>query len=356
MKFDDRMGIMYDTLFYGVIYFNQAKVKDLFENIYSSTEDFFQYFDKVKKDIPDIPTLLYPFFFTDCSRMSFLIQYMYDSFDLFSETFSDYINKLECDSAIKRLFLLHYISDELLVDQCFETSNFFPLIPAIIDSDYEDQLKLGVINVIAKFDIAFSLLISILKTIHSTIEELHGNMYDNSLSLINEYNTPRFEMILRNYCEIPNGVSLKKQIVSISYLHISLLFYHFIDSRYAFILGCIPNAFDLFTTKIMNYNYLNVEDVFLALSHPIKREIIENLMKRDYTATQLSELINASRQSINLQLLWLHDFKFIVISKKIKTEKYYTLNYEFLNRAQSLVNEYLQKICRTDKENMHEKT
>ena len=350
MKFDDRMGIMYDTLFYGVIYFNQAKVKELFENTYSSTEDFFQYFDKVKKDIPELPSLLYPFFFTDCSQMSFLVQYMYNNFDLFNLSYAGYINKLASDPSLKQTFFHYYVSDESLVDQCFINQNFIPLIPAITDTNYTERLKLEILNLLAKFDMAMPLLIELLEQIHSSIEELHKNMYTYSQSIISEYATPGFQMILKNYCDIPKTISLKNQIWSISYLHIFLLYYRFIDSKCAFVYGYIPNALEVLITKIVNYKFLKVEDIFYALAHPIKREIIEKLMVRDYTATQLSEVINASRQSINLQLLWLHDSKFITISKKIKTEKYYTLNYEYLNKAHSLIDEYLIKICKSDKE------
>ena len=74
MKFDDRMGIMYDTLFYGIIYFNHDTVKEVLERCYTGTEDVLQYYKEVKKDMDDLPSCLYPFFFSDFSRMSFLIQ------------------------------------------------------------------------------------------------------------------------------------------------------------------------------------------------------------------------------------------------------------------------------------------
>ena len=177
MKFDDRMGIMYDTLFYGVIYFNQAKVKDLLEQGYTGTEDVLQYYEEVKKDMDDLPSCLYPFFFSDFSRMSFLIQFMLNKWDCRDATFEDYLDLLTHDEETKRIFLSHYIADRQTIDHYFETNDISPLIPKIIALDYNDTLKFDLLNTVASYDTTLTVLLDTLKSIHNCVDKLHKRLY-----------------------------------------------------------------------------------------------------------------------------------------------------------------------------------
>lgn len=342
MKLDDRLGVMYDTIFFGIIYFNHDRVKRIFENSYATTENLFEYYEQVLKDAPEIPSLLYPFFYSDFTRMSFLIQYMCDYWNFFSDTFEDYAEQLEHDPDVKRNFLLHYLPDEALVDRCFETQDFIPLIPAITGSDLEDRLKFGILNILAEFETSLATLLDIMKKIHIPIENLHTSLYTDSEKLLTEFGMPKYEPLIREFCQMDATVPLKRQLAAISYFNVVVIFYTVYENRYAFILGSQPDGVNSLLTKRVNYTFLDIQDIFTALAHPVKREILESLKEKESTATLLSKQVNVTRQSLNAQLLWLHDLGFVKLSRKEGMEKYYQINDEFIKA--NLHHEMSQKV------------
>ena len=322
---------MYVTLFYGVIYFNHDTVKEVLERYYTGTEDVFRYYDEVQINMEALPSLLYPFFFSDFSRMSFLIQFMLNKWDCRDATFEDYLDLLTHDSEVKRLFIEHFLPDKNLADNYLKTNNLSPLISVIVELKYEYPLIYALLKVVSNFESTLSLLLETLKSIYIGVEKLHKRLYTHGHSLLYVYSEESIEWLIRRSVKIDESISLTNQQASISYFNTAVIFYQsYGEGKYAFILGHVPN--------------MNIETVIDLLAHPVRRDILKLLSEREYSVTQLSEVLYVTRQSINNHLLLLYDSQFVVLKRKHGPEKYYTLNNPVLEIARMTVNNYLKDL------------
>ena len=123
------------------------------------------------------------------------------------------------------------------------------------------------------------------------------------------------------------------------------IYYRVNDIFFDFLLHKEMNA-DLykFVLEILKYNNMDVETVIDLLAHPVRRDILKLLSEREYSVTQLSEVLYVTRQSINNHLLLLYDNLFVVLKRKRGPEKYYTLNNPVLEIARMTVNNYLKDL------------
>ena len=107
-----------------------------------------------------------------------------------------------------------------------------------------------------------------------------------------------------------------------------------------------------FLLELLNYDLISFETIMDILAHPVRRELLKLLSESEYTATQLSEIMYVTRQSINNHLLVLHDSMLITLCRKNGPEKYYTINNQALEIAKMMINNNITDL-QLAKENRH---
>ena len=66
MEYDSRISIAYDTIFYGVLYFNTEAYKQHLLKNYGISDTDLKYFYSLGESIPPPPPALYPFYYFRC--------------------------------------------------------------------------------------------------------------------------------------------------------------------------------------------------------------------------------------------------------------------------------------------------
>ena len=95
MKFDAEMGMTYDTIFYGVLFFNFERTKAHFEKSYSVLNDDFDYFFELKKRITPPAPELYSFFYCDWTKPSLMAMNFFSCFKFGADSFSEYVQRIQ---------------------------------------------------------------------------------------------------------------------------------------------------------------------------------------------------------------------------------------------------------------------
>ena len=115
MEYDSRMGIAYDTVFYGVIYYNWEAFQKFFLATYGVKDEEYIYFKQIKKALPQPPSSLYPFFFCDFTKASFLSTYFYDNYRFGHESFMPFFKRLQQNAPALLQALFRYFFRLLLM-------------------------------------------------------------------------------------------------------------------------------------------------------------------------------------------------------------------------------------------------
>ena len=95
MIYNEHMGKIYDTIYYGVIYFNKNAVIKKWEEYGINLEEVFTYFDEVKNSCSPLHDCLLPFFYYDAVTPCFLTEYFINSVDFQKHKFKDFIAAMQ---------------------------------------------------------------------------------------------------------------------------------------------------------------------------------------------------------------------------------------------------------------------
>jgi DNA-binding transcriptional ArsR family regulator len=80
-------------------------------------------------------------------------------------------------------------------------------------------------------------------------------------------------------------------------------------------------------------------DVFTAIAHPVRRQILNSLVRRDLTVTDLAEPFEISRSAISQHLSLLLDSGLVAVEKRGR-EHFYRLRPENLNEVYRWIKQF----------------
>ena len=109
LKYDSRMGIAYDTIFYGVLYFNFDRLKENYQKYPDISDEDFHLFYQLKEQISAPPPELYPFFYSDVLKPSFISNHFFYHFRFGQEDFAAFLARIETDSSFMQALIEYYL-------------------------------------------------------------------------------------------------------------------------------------------------------------------------------------------------------------------------------------------------------
>ena len=87
MRYNVHPGKIYDTLYYGQLFFCKQKIRKLFKEAGYNLDRIFPYYEEVRNSCGALPNCLYPFFYVDGKTPTVLNMYMREYHDFHKHTF-----------------------------------------------------------------------------------------------------------------------------------------------------------------------------------------------------------------------------------------------------------------------------
>ena len=340
MTFDAETGIVYDTIFYGVLFFNFKRARDHYEKTYSVIEDDFDYFFELKKSVPTPNPELYSFFYYDCANPSFMTANFFSCYKFMSDSFPEYIQRIkDYKDEFRNAFLSHFLEKDIntLTDNNEQITN------EILKQNFDNNaLTVSLLRSLFNFDAVFDSFCSFICTTYRAVKKLHSKKSKVIKNLVEKYSTEKFIGKVSTLDNIYPSLTLVNDKMSVC-----LLNYFVIMNKgnpetgnyYVFGRRC-----EDFISNHSDYYNIDPQLLCETIGHPVKFAILQKLSEQEFTATQLSEILFASRQAVNAHLLWMLDYLFIEVVRRNKAEIYYRVNSDFFEAAKNIFSKFADKL------------
>lgn len=338
MKYDSRMGISYDTLFYSALCFNFDKFKKDYLEKHGVTEEDFSLYYHLKESISTPPPELYPFFYCDLLKPCFLSKRHFYDFRFGQEDFIPFLSRIETDPSFRQSVFEYYVGPFTGTP----TWDNIELVKQILQIDADRELILQLINLLTSFESVLQTLLSFLKKTYYAVVDLYAQNKAYIQNLVHDYKTDEFFDALLLQEPFKHFRKNKKCSLAISLLNISIILQKgTFETGYKFIFGC--KCFLSFD-RLDFCRKIPPQELCEALGNPIKHSILLQLKDKEATATQLSDILMYSRQTVNRHLLWLYHNWLISYSKTKGTgpEVYYQLNPNFVSLIKKGFTKYIE--------------
>lgn len=345
VNINESLGILYDSLFYNIVYFNRKAVETRLSSLTHEKTDVILYnYDlfRLKKNNPSPPDSLYPFFHYSEHFGCVLTKLLLEKTDFFGDAIQDFFQKLEDKRSLKRFVFAHYL-------HTFEGINMQKVLLAEGESVAKALTMLSQWIKIDHFYYMFyhfnqlvDELITYLKSLLIEIEKFHAKNKDKA-DIIHSFASPDTASQVKRVCKISDEVNLENQTYSVCYLAQYVIMRRSTKGKrpYAFALGC--NFSDILFQS-MNYGYITVYSVIKSFGNETKVDIIRELSKKEMTISQLSRKLHLSRSSIGRYVEDLVDEVAITRVKKVGADIYLRLNPEYLAQSKSVFVNYIDNI------------
>lgn len=111
MTINNYLGVLYDVIYYNVIYLNKESVRSYLKVYAEKEEDVFVFYDEFRKGkgAIDPPESLYPFFYYNLNRPCALSLHFFKYFDFFTGTYESYFNMFQDVGKFKRYMIFYYL-------------------------------------------------------------------------------------------------------------------------------------------------------------------------------------------------------------------------------------------------------
>ena len=342
MEYDSRISIAYDTIFYGVLYFNTEAYKQSMLKNYGIADTDLKYFYSLGESIPPPPPALYPFYYCDFKKASFLSDCFFNRFDFGQEDALSFFKRLldHPSSFLNDLFQYYLKSSDETV-----YSRKAQFIQKIVELDYDHELLFQLINLWSDYKPVLQALYDFIVACYNAVSELFAKEECGLIrNLLRVFKREQFLDHLNAIPDIDYSKPSKKDRMGISLLNTPMILLKSTAEKHSFILGSHCHQYlDIH----QNYDKTSPVTLCAALGDPLKAEILSYLNEKEYTVTQLSEKIFQSRQTINRHVLWLLDFMFITVAERKGLEVYYKINREFFIAAKDILDKYLLNFNRS---------
>ena len=350
LHINETPGILYDMIFYNILYFNKKTVETEYVNHELDIETSFSYYDDLRraKTKLDPPDCLYPFFLLYNHKSCVLSEFFQSNFDFFDDTIDSFIAKITQTFSFKYFVFSYYLSDYkdvVSIDDIHRRNgesigHALALLSKQVDIEHFTFM-------FYHFSALVQNLVAYLNQLRDLIEPIHIRLKSETHRVIQAFLSEDNQSIVRR-CKPDKMSGLDKfeaQTYSVCYLHKYLIMHTYspTKNRYAFLIG-YDSRFALQRLKAVNYGYMSATSVLVSLGNEIKLEILHELQHRDMTISQLSRKLNLARTSISRYVEALASELVITRIHKKGAEVYYRINPEYLRRANPLLIEYLDTL------------
>lgn len=333
------MGMIYDVISYGVIYFNkESRIQDLKDYDFN-VEAFLAYYNEANKLCPSLPEALLPFFYYSkldgCS--SFLTVWMDDMLNYHKDTFSDYLQQLRNKGLLRERLYNHLFAgafkDEKVV---INLSDGEGLVKLVRSQKWSDQMKVQVLYLLYNLDEVSVLLVNTLKTIGKHIAHLHAKYRDILDANLKETITDEAEIVT---C-FEKRYSMEDRNISNDFISFCLIHQYVIkgkgdhaeDGSFVFVCGLKYRA--LFKRADVQVD-VTFEAFAKIVGDPIMLKMIKLLKEHDeMTLTELAQFAYTSNTTVCRKIDKLGLEKVITTSRTEGSKIYYCLNMDYFAAAE----------------------
>ena len=341
MIYNEHMGIIYDVILYGLIYFNKSSLIKKFEERGHDLDGAFTYFDEVKNSCPPLPECLLPFFYYDSITPCFLTEYIIKSLDFHKHKFQDFIKSLQ-NPLKKNVF--DYLFENLSDDEkmlLIKNKDSKVVIKAFTNESWSGEMTKQTMFLLYNFSYVSYLLIDTINDIYKHISELHNKYIDKIAQKVKETQSKETLLLFEKLYSLDEKKA-SMQICSICFMN-QFVRYEKRDGNVesVFLLG-----YRYKETMETDYNKANVslEKALFAIGDPIRFKIIVNLKKHgSLTISDLGRLINISKTTSFRHINILCEEKIIIEHHREGLKIYYKVNKDYLFSMEKLFSKFVNE-------------
>lgn len=343
MNYLESPGIVYDMLFYTTVFFSRHNVECNIQQ-YTEIKDILYHYDTIRraKHVLDPPSVLYPLFFYNGKTPCIMTDYFQDTYNFYADSPEDFINGLKNKPRFKRFVLTKLLCGcSVDVDDVLQNKGEAISDAIIALSKHMDISSLsyffyhfsGLVDTLIEF---LTALLPIIRAYHKKCEQIAKKSIDTFTS------EELRSVALKSCSKITNEFfNFQAQRYSVCYLSQYVIMYQCDNTNYTFLLGC---DCCVILQQTVDYSFMTIESIMKSFGHTVKLDIIKELFKRDLTISQLSRALHVSRSSIGRYVDDLLEELTLTRIRKIGPEIYLHLNMEYIKRAKTIFNDFIDQL------------
>lgn len=333
MECNYEIGKIYDSIFYGIMYFHRDIVFDRLENNFLDHTKVEGVYNEVKTKIPDLPPILSPIFLPQNNGMCALTCFFHDQIDFSRETIDGFLCKIAGKSSLFRTKIATFLFSDM---PSFAGQNISSdsLVDTILASDYSQEFKLLISLLFGQFDYAINLLITYLRAIYVQVDLLHQKEMDIIGSVLERAHSKENAELYNRFCNAVFSTDFlddSSSLLSVSLLNPYLFYFALESNQYRVIVGSLHEKSANFQSGEPN---VDLAQILLALGHPTRIAIINALREHDeLTSAAISKQLQMSPVTVLRHITVLFENAILYVSRREGIQIFYKINYKLLESA-----------------------
>lgn len=342
MECNYEIGKIYDSIFYGAMYFHGNIVLEKIDNFFLDHSKIETIFNEMKPRVPTLPSILSPIFLPRLNGMCALTSFFHEQIDFSHETIDSFLCKIAAQSSLLRAKIATFLFSDMPsnVAQNMGPDSFMNLLLA---SEYSQEFKLHTSLLFGQFEYAINLLITYLRMIYIQVDLLHQKESATISSVLDRAHSKQNEELYNRCCMASFSMEFKNDsstILSISLLNPYLYYVALESQQYRCIIGSQNEKGARFQAE---EPIIDLTQVLLALGHPTRLAIINTYREfGELTAATVSKQLQMPPVTIVRHISILCESAILNVSRREGIQIFYKLNYNILETAIKVANKYLK--------------
>lgn len=337
MIFNEKIGIIYDTIFYFRIYFNEDEVlKYCYSTIKDPSEEL-SYYNQIKSQVPDLPIHLSTFVYSTRINYSFLFNLYGNYLNWHTDDFGDFLKLFDDKAFIKRKYIENFFPEvieeqyKILIGQG-DRKEFYNLLSSLnlpVEFNYLFRYTLDL------FDDVIDELVYWLKRVHTVVSRIHSEQRFKLVHFVKNTNDKTIKRIAA-FLGVDEYI-IATGIVGISLFYPVMLVYRK-NNHYSFLFGLkIEESMDFAD----NYNHVSIHSASKMLADPTKVKMLELFFSQDsYTIPDIIKHMHLAKSTVVHHISKMVQEKMIVLEGVKNRAFRYKINHAYFEKLLYVTQEY----------------
>lgn len=337
MIFNEKIGIIYDTIFYFRIYFNEDEIlKYCYSTIKDPSEEYLNY-QQVKHQVPNLPIYLSPFVYSTKSSSGFLPNLLENHLDWHNDDFDAFLKLFEDRAFIKRKFIENFFLEateeqyKILLGQGSpkELYNLLSSLNLPMEFNYLFKYTLDL------FDDVIDELVYWLKKVYEVVSKVHKDQRYKFESFVKNLNDKTIK-------RIATFMGVDEYVVATGKVGVSLYYP-------VMVVRCNGNdctfVFGLKIEESMeyeeNFNHVSIHSASKILADPTKVKMLELFFSQDsYTIPDIIKHMHLAKSTVVHHISKMVQEKMIVLEGVKNRAFRYKINHAYFEKLLYVTQEY----------------
>lgn len=338
MKNTPEIGKIYDTIFFGIEYFNEDAVKKAITNNFTDSSFMDECYRDVKEKIFALPPILAPIFLYHDQTPTAITAFFDEQINFETDTIDTFLKKITSKSGILYSKIIESVFKN---NQNLDNKIIAPIIApdayveALSESNYSENFKLQVSLLFGNFNYAISVLTQKLQEIYVQVDMLHQK-YADSLSVeTQQIQSERNLQLYKQLYSIDIASYHDNAFASISLLNQYISKIISKDNNIELLFG-FKHEEDL--NRYFDEQNIDLRQLLIAVGNDTRLSILQTLMeKEELTASSIAKIIEIPTTTVLRHVEILYNCGAIYISKRSGLQIFYRINFNLLTHANKLI-------------------